>query len=206
MTIPALSRRWSQLFPGADQSAVQAAFHELQEHYEGEGRYYHTMDHIGQMLEAQECYFPWATREQILAIFLHDLIYNAERPDNEERSAEAGSAMIRSLGVQEASAAQVASLILCTKTHQATTTQEKELCDLDLYPLGIPAADYQANTAKVRMEYAFVTDAQWAQGRTQFIDSFLARPFIDHNERVRADCEAAVRRNLTHERSQLATD
>lgn len=206
MTIPALSRRWSQLFPETDQSVVQAAFHELQEHYEEEGRYYHTLDHIGQMLEAQERYFPRARREQILAIFLHDLIYDAERPDNEERSAEVGSAMIRPLNVPEASVAQVASLILCTKTHQATTAQEMELCDLDLYPLGIPAADYQANTTKVRKEYAFATDAQWAQGRTQFIDSFLARPFIYHNERVRADCEAAVRRNLAHERSLLATD
>lgn len=203
MTFASLATRWAQLFPEADGDAVQSAFNQLQRDYEEAGRYYHTLEHVGQMLEAQERYFPHASREQVLAIFLHDIVYDARRPDNEERSADAGSTMIRSLGVSESVAAGVAALILCTKTHTASSEQESQLCDLDLISLGLSADEYQANTAAIRKEYRHASEAEWAQGRREFIDRFLARPQIYTTSEIRDEFESAARRNLDHERSLL---
>ena len=203
MTITMLATRWSQLFPDADEAAVSSCFEELQQHYEESGRHYHTLEHIGDMLAAQQRYFPQATREQVLAIFLHDLVYDARRPDNEERSADLGHTMLTALGVSEVSAAKVTALIQCTKTHTASNAQEQEVCDLDLLSLGLPPSDYQENTKRIREEYAFATDEEWAQGRAEFIDRFLARPSIYATDQIKAAFEGDARRNLDHERSLL---
>lgn len=203
--MPLLMARWFALFPAAGEDALLHSFNELRELYQQRGRFYHNFDHLDFMLAARQRFFPDARDDVDKAIYGHDVVYDAHRQDNEERSAGAMSEIQRSLGDTEASIIEVKRLIPITQGHRpkADDPSGQQLCDLDLLSLGLPAEEYQANTARIRQEYAFASDAEWAKGRKWFIDDFLAREAIYGTPDIRAEFEAAARRNLAHERSLL---
>jgi len=203
---PLLMARWFALFPDASEDALLHSFNELRELYQQRGRFYHNFDHLGFMLTARQRFFPDATADVDKAIYGHDVVYEAHRHDNEERSAGAMGEIQRSLGDTEESITEVKRLIPLTQNHRVSVgdLSGQQLCDLDLLSLGLPAEEYQANTARIRKEYAFASDAEWAKGRKWFIDGFLAREAIYTTADIRAEFEAAARRNLAHERSLLS--
>jgi predicted metal-dependent HD superfamily phosphohydrolase len=206
MYTPLLMMRWFELFPRASEGARFHSFVELRELYQQPGRYYHVFSHVGFMIIARQRFFPDAPDELDKAIYGHDVVYDARRKDNEERSAVGMAEIQRSLGDSERSITEVKRLIPLTQRHEPAIGDVAgvQLCDLDLLSLGLPAKDYQANTLRIRQEYAYATDAEWAAERTAFIDRFLQRQVIYVTEAIRAEFEAAARRNLEHERAQLA--
>ncbi len=198
-----LMQHWVDLFPNATVDASLQAYRDVVAYYGEPGRYYHTLVHIAPMLEAQRQYFPDASRSVLVAIWLHDVIYNGTPGQDEADSATYAEKLALELGESQAFASEVSALILTTAGHMPADAASQMLCDLDLLSLGCKSDTYKANTAKIRREYSHVSGFQWRIGRKAFIESFLDRPFIFHDPVLRIEFEAQARRNLCAELTAL---
>lgn len=195
--------RWHELLRSWDLDATQAdqKFDEVCRAYAELGRYYHTLDHVLAVLGtvaslASNAKNPNAVK---LAAWVHDVIYDSKASDNEERSAEYALNLCEELAISEGP--QVAALIRKTKTHDAGDDPDAQvLLDADLAILGASKSEYQAYAEKIRLEYAWVPEAEYRQGRQRVLEHFLARPRLFH---FLGHLEEHARRNMAGEIAQL---
>jgi predicted metal-dependent HD superfamily phosphohydrolase len=147
--------------------------------YSGSDRHYHGLKHIVSILDGFEVLK--AKFEQPiaagLAIFFHDVIYDASRSDNEEQSAIKMKEKLRDV-VDDAVLTSAAFSIEATKKHAATTNPDTNLIlDLDMAILGQPWAVYEQYARSVMLEYlpVYGEDA-YRQGRAKlFLEPTIAR-------------------------------
>ena len=132
----------------------------------------------------------------VLAWLNHDRIYDAQRSDNEERSAELGRTMCAEQGRAELSD-RVAELILDTQ-HQAepATPAGAWLVGIDLAILGETPERYAAFEENIRTEYAHVPRPLYRMGRGRILRGFLKREEIYKVPELRERFEAQARANL----------
>src|SRR4051794_30150458 len=73
-----------------DANLADRAFEDVRQHYAEPGRFYHTLDHVQQVLQTVESLRSQARNANAvqLAGWLHDVIYDSRASDNEERSAD----------------------------------------------------------------------------------------------------------------------
>jgi predicted metal-dependent HD superfamily phosphohydrolase len=195
---------WKGLLHGWGVSPVEAdrTFEEVARAYSGPGRFYHTLDHVMDVLGTVESLTAHARNPNAvkLAAWLHDVIYDSRASDNEERSARYAERLCEELAVPEGPL--VAALIRKTKTHVAGDDADaRVLLDADLAVLGAGEPAYRDYAGKVRQEYAWVPEPQYRQGRRRVLEGFLARPRIYH---FLGELEEPARRNLADEISRLA--
>mgnify|MGYP000025200776 CR=1 FL=1 len=102
--------------------------------------------------------------------------------------------------------AEVGRLVRLTITHDpaADDRNGQVLSDADLAVLGLPAAEYRANTAKVRSEYSHVSDTDFRMGRSRVIDALLAAPALFRTAEGRRLWEDTARTNLKAELASLS--
>jgi predicted metal-dependent HD superfamily phosphohydrolase len=156
----------------------QEVFLDLVAAYSSVGRYYHTLEHIQQVLETiesirttnptprwQAANFPAIE----LAAWFHDVIYDSQAKNNEEKSAEYAVTALNELGIPIFTVERVKQLILNTKTHQALTDDidSQILLDSDLAILGAPEWQYKAYVRSIRQEYSWMNDQPYRVGRKQ---------------------------------------
>jgi predicted metal-dependent HD superfamily phosphohydrolase len=195
-----LRRKWHDLLRAwaVDPSQADRTFEELREHYAEPCRFYHTLNHIGAMLEtvASLASFARNLNAVTLAVWLHDVIYDSQASDNEERSAEYAGQLCEKLSIPGGRV--VAFLILKTKTHEAgdDDTDSQVLIDADLAILGASESAYRAYAEKIRQEYAWVPEPDYRIGRRQVLERFLTRPRVFH---LLAHQEKPARRNIAAE-------
>src|SRR5690606_25169701 len=89
-----------------------------------------------------------------LAIGSHDVIYDPQALDNEERSAEWIAAHLSKDGIRPSKIDQIYNLIIATKNHQPESTDESLICDLDLAILGQKPEIYDNYVEGIRQEYS----------------------------------------------------
>jgi len=193
-----MRRQWFDLLGTAVSAAVvDKAFEELVRHYNESSRHYHTLDHIHDVLETVEGLGPHANNLNAvrLAAWLHDVIYDSRRGDNEELSAEYAERLCTRLSIPNS--AKVASLIRKTKTHAADDDADSQvLIDADLAILGAPEPRYWDYSEKIRREYDWVPESDYLTGRRKVLEHFLARPRI---YQYLNKLEGPARRNLAAE-------
>jgi predicted metal-dependent HD superfamily phosphohydrolase len=99
----------------------------------------------------------------------------------------------------------VRSLILATQTHANPTGSDdcQLLLDADLAILGAPPDEYDRYAVAIRMEYAWVSEEEYVQGRSQVLRTFLDRESIYGMTPLCDRLEASARRNLTRELAAL---
>jgi predicted metal-dependent HD superfamily phosphohydrolase len=199
-----LRQKWHDLLLGWRVDPIQAdrTFQEVREHYAEPDRFYHTLNHIQNVLETVESLSLHARNQNAvkLAAWLHDVIYNSKASDNEERSAEYAEGLCERLSIPEGPL--VASLILKTKTHDAWDDPNAQvLLDADLAILGASEPEYQRYADQIRQEYAWVPQPDYRIGRRQVLTKFLTRAKIFHLLR---DLEQSARHNITAEITRLA--
>lgn len=178
----------------------------LQDQYNASGRHYHTMRHIVAMLEGAdriegEFADPTAAK---LAIFFHDVIYDAARRDNEEQSAVVLQEKLGEV-LPETILAQAQHAIRATAKHDATGNRDTDLLlDLDMAILGQPWAVYARYAEGTMKEYVPVHGEEaYRAGRPKlFIDPTLAKDKIFLTEPFQ-HLEAPARQNLARERTLL---
>ena len=196
---------WKNLLHGWGVAPIQAdrTFEEIAQAYSGPGRFYHTLDHVLDVLATVDSLASYANNLNAvkLAGWLHDVIYDSKASDNEERSAAYAERLCQELAILEGDS--VASLIRKTKTHDAGDDVDTQvLIDADLAILGASEAAYRDYAGKIRQEYAWVPEADYRQGRRRVLERFLSRPRIFH---FLSQLEEPARRNLAAEISRLAS-
>ncbi|MEO1128866.1 MAG: N-methyl-D-aspartate receptor NMDAR2C subunit [Planctomycetota bacterium] len=203
----AMHDRWDALCArvGAFQSSHEAdlTFEMLATMYTNPPRIYHDLAHIAWCLERFDEVQGLADHTDAVefALWLHDCVFIAERPDNEARSADAAGMIAGLLGCAPAFVQEVRGLILATR-HDQTRSGASDaalVSDVDLSILGGTPEEYDAYRAAIRAEFDFASDDAFNQGRIAFLYRMLDRDHIYATPFFRSEREYAARRNLSAE-------
>ncbi|MFI7614358.1 metal-dependent phosphohydrolase [Nonomuraea terrae] len=196
---------WASLTGGSPAALATGA--ELIARWSEPHRRYHTLGHLAAVLAALDGLAGEARDETAvrLAAWFHDAVYDGRPGWDEERSAQLAQARLPRCGVPAGRVAEVARLVRLTAAHDRVEAGDRDgavLCDADLSVLG--TSGYDAYAAAVRREYAHVTDALFAEGRSQVLRRLLATPVLFRTERARELWEERARANMTAELTALA--
>jgi predicted metal-dependent HD superfamily phosphohydrolase len=134
-----------------------------------------------------------------LAAWYHDVVYDPERADNEDVSAQRARAGLRGL-VGDERVAEVERLVRLTAGHDPAPDDVNGavLCDADLAVLAGPPDAYAAYASAVRLEYRHLSDTEFTTGRIAVLEHLLALPALYRTQGARSWDETA-RANLTAE-------
>lgn len=179
--------------------------------YTDPARTYHNLDHIDYMCrhinEMAKLYniSTIAHIKALTAAWYHDAIYVPGSTHNESAS---GELFFNTIGkpqlVSDEDLAEIYDAILCTRSHQNPETMiDAIIIDADLAVLGINPQAYRHTSDLVKAEYPGITDAQWRDGRREFLASYLARETIYFTS-WGAKLEGQARSNMEAERLFLS--
>lgn len=197
---------WQRLAPVEPPSHY---FEEVLQRYSEPARAYHTLTHIAGCLAHLSHVEQLAHRPDCIAaaIWLHDIVYDPKRGDNETASAAWATTFCRACQVPAVDTEQISQLILATQ-HGAAQPQRSTvanepaqldralLLDIDLAILGAAPAQFQQYEQQVRQEYAWVPLATFCQKRAALLQQFLERPVIYETLYFQERFEANARHNL----------
>lgn len=186
-------------------------FARLEGSYSEPPRAYHNLVNVHQCLRQLDRvrHLADSAKALELALWFHDSIYDPQRHDNEERSAELAQEILfsklHSPTAWEKSAQKVIPLlvrevkllILATK-HNAPPQgiNASLIVDIDLSILGESVEAYDVFERQIAEEYRFVDKRSFAKGRAAVLRGFLERPYIYNTELFRQRFEANARKNL----------
>ncbi|MGR7812625.1 HD domain-containing protein [Lacinutrix undariae] len=187
-----------------DRNLVTSFWNEIEIAYTQKSRYYHNLQHIYSMLKTLKKHEENISNltEIKYAIWYHDIIYNASKSNNEEKSAEIGASKVQKLGLDINSAKVIETLILSTKKHQIINKENTDnayLLDLDLSVLGTDWETYKEYTQAVRKEYKIYPDFLYNPGRKKVLNSFLERAQLFFTDSFKNQLELKARENIKKE-------
>ena len=182
------------------QAVSGGLFNQLVRAYGEPQRHYHTLQHLRECLAHWEAASALARQpEQVeLALWFHDAVYDPQRSDNEERSAQWAHASVLAAGCPAELAERVAALVRATASHEAPADDPDAqlLLDIDLAILGAVPARFDEYERQVRAEYAHVPPEAFRAGRARVLAGFLARPRLYATAPFHRALEQRARANL----------
>jgi predicted metal-dependent HD superfamily phosphohydrolase len=184
-------------------------FDQLVAAYSASDRFYHNLEHLSEMFRVAGRLMEKATDPLAiqLAIWFHDAVYDSKAKDNEARSAEWAIKSLSPLGVSEDRLTGVATMIRATQKHAPNHDVDVQiLLDADLAILGAEAKRYDRFALDIRREYAWVSDAEYQQGRGQVLQHFLNQERIYQTALLHEMGDAPARENLKRELEMLRSD
>ncbi|MBD2439066.1 hypothetical protein [Nostoc sp. FACHB-110] len=208
-TLNTLLSRWQKTLQtfAVDKLAAEQAFVKLVAAYSTPERHYHTLQHVEHVLNTVDVLQGYTRNLSAvqLAAWFHDVVYDNQAEDNEEKSADYACELLSDLSLPQSAIATITRLILDTKHHQATVNDEDTyvLLDADLAILAANPGQYKEYTDSIRQEYAWVSEADYIQSRTQFLKKLLQRRYIYFTPLMWEFAEPAARANLQHEIQNL---
>ncbi|MCL6754704.1 hypothetical protein KBT16_28480 [Nostoc sp. CCCryo 231-06] len=195
---------------GVDQVAAEKAFNSLIAAYSTPGRYYHTLKHIAHVLSTIQILEGYTNNLPAvqLAAWFHDVVYDTQAQDNEQRSADYAFELLSNLGIPESTITIVTRLILNTKDHQAAVDDydSQVLLDADLAILATNQVQYGEYAYAIRQEYGSVSEANYITGRQQVLERFLQRSHIYFTPLMSEFAEPSARGNIQAEIKSLLSD
>jgi predicted metal-dependent HD superfamily phosphohydrolase len=165
-------------------------------------RAYHNLEHIAAVLGVFDTVRMLAGDRDLVefSLWLHDSVYFAERPDNEDRSADAAGMLAGLLGCTPEFAARAQECIMATHHSSPPARGDPALvADIDLAVLGAPAAEYDAYARAIRAEFAFASDEQFRAGRMAFLQRMIDKDRIFFTPHFHDELEDAARDNMDRE-------
>ncbi len=205
-----LKQTWYKLIQSFsdDNDLAEKLWLEIVEQYSHKNRAYHNLHHIQSMLQECSKFEPELQNPELvkLAIWYHDLIYDAKRKDNELKSAERAKAVLQLLHLEPTHIQICYDLIMVTKSHQLEKTSpadSKYLVDFDLEVLSRSWEDYQLYSEQIRKEYWIYPGPLYRRGRKKALLQFLEREYIYQTEYYRTEREAIARENIEREINTL---
>lgn len=206
VSLESWQRLWGEL--GA-RDIDRSLFNQLVAAYSEGQRHYHTLQHLRECLLHFDAAAPlarWPAQVE-LALWFHDAVYDPQRTDNEERSAEWAARSVHAAGCGQEVAARICGLVLATKSHEAGSDADPDprlLLDIDLAILGAAPARYAEYAQQIRAEYAHVPDDAFRARRRRVLAGFLARPRIYATDAYHDALEQRARANLCGEIDALS--
>lgn len=196
-----LARRWHRLMGtlGIAEEAAWGVFEDLCRRYSEAHRAYHNQAHLEALFSLLDAYAIPEGPAVALAVWFHDAVYDPTRTDNEEQSAILAQTQLKGLGLKASLSERVGELIRVTQTHQARDATTAWLLDADLAILGSEPEVYFAYAQAIRLEYAWMPEERYREGRVRILTGFLERPQIYYTAPFRQRFEARARQNLTEE-------
>jgi predicted metal-dependent HD superfamily phosphohydrolase len=170
--------------------------------YTSPGRHYHDINHIENSLKELDRVRNLTEDPGMieLAIWFHDAVYDPERDDNEEKSAEYAQKTLSEIGLPWERLRRVSEMIKATNHRHDVEHKDTELLlDIDLSILGKPEKNYTDYTEKIRREYSHLPMKKYAINRINFLEQMLDLKSIYHTSYFRKKYEQAARRNLRQE-------
>ena len=177
---------------------------EIEQRYSARSRYYHTLEHIENMLaELAKIESAIGDKDTLLfSIYYHDIIYEPTKDDNEHQSAL--------FFLERISQTSFIDLHVCiaqiekTKTHTLSTDQDTNfLLDLDLSILGKSPEEYQNYSKNIRNEYQMYPDLIYRNERRKALQNFLKMESIYKTEFFKREYEAQALKNIKREMAQM---
>ena len=203
-----LQKGFCGMFAEDRKSDVMKLFKEIVEEYQSENRSYHNLEHVENLLsflneQEQELKCFDGVK---LAAWLHDIVYDTEANNNEEKSAQYAQNNLEQLDVSKEIIAHVVALIRATEKHKVIKNDDDSVIflDADLAILGSSKGSYDKYAAKIRKEYAWVSDEQYKANRIKVLESFLKRPQIYFTEKAGKELEQQARANIEREIARLS--
>lgn len=198
-------KAWRELGVG-DSPALSRLYHDVLGRYAEPHRHYHTHQHLAECFEKVQDIISLAEHpaEVHIGLWFHDAIYDTQRHDNEQRSADWARSAARELGAGAESAQRIHDLIMFTR-HSAEPVgiDAQVLVDADLSILGAEPGRFEEYETQIRSEYGWVPDTMFRSKRAEILKEFLDRPHLYCTAHFREQYEAPARRNLQHSLTRL---
>lgn len=191
---------WWKCLSVSDHSKTGAAWNALEQRYNEDHRHYHNFGHIAHCLAqhdlaAGEMHDPDAVE---MAIWFHDVIYEAQARDNESRSADLFRS-ISSNGFSNAFVDRVHDLILATiHDHPPAQHDQKFMVDIDLSSFGLPWHEYLRDSNAIRREKFGMPENLYYPAMLEFLKTLLHRPRIFLTDFFHSRYEHTARGNIRH--------
>ena len=208
--LKALQLNWYTLFAPfkVDKQLADELFWDVVTCYQEDGRYYHDLYHIQNVLQAVTSLKDKADNFVAiqLAAWFHDVVYVVQAIDNEKRSAEYAVHALKKLNLPDHIIFAVKHLILATETHQAEPHDIdcQILLDADLATFASDDEKYRLYANAIRQEFSFLPDPDYRHGRIAILKRFLQRKRIFLTTEMFTRLEQRARQNIERELEQLA--
>ncbi|MBI3233674.1 MAG: hypothetical protein HYZ42_06475 [Bacteroidetes bacterium] len=179
---------------------------EIEEQYTSNGRHYHTLKHLENLLEVltevKDQMEDWDA--VLFALYYHDLIYLATSDKNEEDSADMAESRLTELEVPHDKIEICTENILATKSHTISKNNDTNLfTDVDLSILGQPWEQYCIYKEEVRQEYIMYPNEIYNPGRKKVLNHFLSMERIYKTEYFHHKLERHAKMNIHNELNSL---
>lgn len=207
-----LQQEWVRLGAGLDlqnDGAWQDTGEALLKRWSEPHRHYHDerhLEHVLLSLDHLETLGEPVSVNSRLALWYHDAVYEGTTEHDESDSARVMSSDMAELGLSQERIARVTALILATIPGRPVPTHSLDVAhvlDSDVSIFAAGEDRYRRYAEDVRLEYAHVSDADFRAGRTQVLESYLARPRIYLSEAGTALWEIRARANIAGELDNL---
>jgi predicted metal-dependent HD superfamily phosphohydrolase len=190
------------------QDVAKKLFSDLVAHYNGDGRHYHDLEHIRNVLGAigrMEARAENATAIQ-LAAWYHDIIYEIDAKDNELRSAEYAIDALQDTPLSPETIELIAEMIRATDISKDPPDELdfRILLDADLATLASNYEYYDKNARAIRREFAGLSDPEYRVERQRLLNKFLKRERIFLTPGMFETSEAKARENIQREIDSLS--
>lgn len=183
---------------GGSQADADDVYQEVHDYYSESGRHYHTPKHIEHCLVQFDLSSDGMDDADAveMAIWFHDLVFDAQAPDNELQSARRFVELANdSMG--DDFKTRVYDLIMSTAPPRMPKTTDQEfMLDIDLSSFGLPWADMLRDSIAVRKESANLSDADFFPGQRAFLESLVNREHFYLTEYFRSRIEESARDNI----------
>ena len=180
---------------------IKILWKEIELSYSNTNRFYHTLSHLENIYSKLK---PFPLNSAIeFSIFYHDMVYDIQKVDNEEKSAVVALKHLTELGLTKRDIKQVYQLIIKTKSYQASSLENALFLDADLSILGSKLEVYKKYSENIRQEYSIYSDKVYKNGRKNVLEKFLTKDRIYISDYFYDLYEKKARKNIEYELKYL---
>lgn len=162
-------------------------------------RYYHTLAHVEQCLGMFEQCCSMASNPDALelAVWFHDVIFEADKRDNEKRSAELYLQL--SQGVHSEQTRGLVDRLIMATLHDGRSLEDDDaiyMVDIDLSSFGLSWEAFLQDSQNLRHESAELSDAEYYRKKSNFQNFLLAKDRFYLSDFFAERLETQARANL----------
>jgi len=177
-------------------------WNEIENSYSAKSRHYHTLNHLDNLLQqltdVKADIKHWDTI--LFTFYYHDIVYNAAKSDNEEKSAELAVKRMNLVSASPEMIERCKNQILATKQHVENGDLDTNyFLDADLSILGQPWEVYTDYYKNVRKEYSIYPALIYNPGRKKVLRHFLTMDRIFKTDHFFRKFDQQARQNLQKE-------